>query len=77
ITEEDYSHGWEEATDRRKKARTSKTKKKPVVARRSSVRVARDGVPIALKAMVRTRDKNELRKEVATSLEDGGQQQSI
>ncbi|CAL4933356.1 unnamed protein product [Urochloa decumbens] len=71
ITEEEDNQGWMEAQDRRKKIKLSKKMKKPVVATRSSTRVVRDGVPIAVKAMTRTRDKNELKKEMETSTEEG------
>ncbi|CAN6183084.1 unnamed protein product [Urochloa humidicola] len=73
ITDEEDNQGWIQAKGGKKNHNSSKKRKKPVVASRHSTRVVRDGIPIALKAMVRTRDKNELRKEMETFAEDGGQ----
>ncbi|CAN6244089.1 unnamed protein product [Urochloa humidicola] len=64
ITEEEDNQGWEQAANKKKRLKSIKTRKKPAVASRSSARVVRDGVPIALKAMARTRNRNELQKGI-------------
>ncbi|CAL4887865.1 unnamed protein product [Urochloa decumbens] len=72
ITEEEDNQGCLKAQDKRKKIKLTKKMKKPAVATRASSRVVRDGVPIALKAMTRTKEKNELQKEMENSSQDGG-----
>ncbi|RLN31042.1 hypothetical protein C2845_PM05G17700 [Panicum miliaceum] len=57
-SDKEASQEWEVQKMKKKKPRVSK-ERIPVVATRTSARVPRDGVPIATKAMARTKKRNE------------------
>jgi hypothetical protein len=61
--EEDNTQGWVEQVAKKRKGKAgNKNRSRSVVATRASARVARDGVPIAEKAIARTREKMNFRK---------------
>lgn len=66
--EEEDTQGWVEQSARKKKGRTGRQKTKPVIATRASSRVARDGLPIAAKAMARAVEKMIFRKVLPATL---------